>query len=162
MIAVPESNQPDRVRSSKSFSPKKTTQSLPRQWQNKSQKQTTSVPAFVRILLLFQQTSAMLTWGAVATTLVMYGLNVYTQELWNREHRQLQNLQRQERTVAGLKESLKDEIVESGNLRSDEFVPITPEKNIYLEPAMNSQEAPHHSSSIRQVISPQTDRPLAY
>jgi len=150
------------VRLRKSSGSRVTSQPLPPQWRDRRQKNKTTFPFLIRILLLFQHTSSLLTLGAIAATLVMYGLTVYTQQLWNRQYQQLQTLQRHERTVTSINEALKDEIVDSGNGRNQNLVPLTPNRVIYLEPAEIPESPPTKSSSLPPLESPSLNSPFGY
>ena len=163
MFAVPESKKRDRVSSLKSSGSRVTSRPLPPQWRDRSQKnKKTTFPLFIRILLFLQQSSSLLTFGAIVATLGLYGLTVYTQQSWNREYEKLESLQRHERTVTNINEALKDQIAESNNSSNQDLVPLTPDKNIYIKPTGISVSPESQSSSVRKVESPKTDRPLAY
>jgi hypothetical protein len=161
MFAVSESKKTSRVRSSKSSGSRVTSRSLPPQW-NPSRKKTTTLPLFLQILLIFQRTSAGFALAAVGTTLVLYGLTEYTQQLWNRQYQRLNTLQRHERTVTSINEALQNKITEQATTGNQDLTPISPDKNIYLEPAVVTEIMPKQSSQLRPIEFPKTDRPLAY
>jgi len=163
MFTVPKSKPSNRVRRSKSSGSRVTSQPLPQQWQSSSRKKKKSFPVFIQILLLLQHTSSLVALGAIALSLVMYGLQFRTQQAWNQEYEELQSLQRYERTVTGINEALKDEIAESGSNNSQNLVPITPERNIYLQPAAipNAEVSPSSSEPENQNAF-LTNRPIAY
>lgn len=162
MLAVPDYKKPQRVRSLKSSGSRVTSRPLPPQWRTSGQKKARGLPLLMRLFLLLQRTSSLITLGAVGTTLVMYGLTVYTQQLWNQQYQKLQDLQRHERTITSINEGLKEEIASSGNLRKQGFVPLTPDKNIYLQSEPIPESSKLNSSSVSSVETPQTDRPIAY
>ncbi len=136
---------------------------LPPQWRNRPRRNQKNFPILIRVLLLFQYTSSVLTLGGIAITLVMYGLTVYTQQLWNRQYEKLQTLQRHERTVISINEALKDEIIESGNRTRQNLVPLTPDRMIYLQPAPIPESPDNDASSPEKLEPPQiNDRPLGY
>ncbi|NBD17419.1 MAG: hypothetical protein GVY04_15145 [Cyanobacteria bacterium] len=163
MFTVSKSKPSNRVRRSKSSGSRVTSQPLPQQWQSSSPKKKKSFPVFIQILLLLQHTSSLVALGAIALSLVMYGLQFRTQQAWNQEYEELQSLQRYERTVTGINEALKDEIAESGSNNSQNLVPITPERNIYLQPAAipNAEVSPSSSEPENQNAF-LTNRPIAY
>jgi len=163
MFTVSKSKPSNRVRRSKSSGSRVTSQPLPQQWQSSSPKKKKSFPLYIRILLLLQHTSSLVALGAIALSLVMYGLQFRTQQAWNQEYEELQSLQRYERTVTGINEALKDEIAESGSNNSQNLVPITPERNIYLQPAAipNAEVSPSSSEPENQNAF-LTNRPIAY
>jgi len=163
MFTVSKSKPSNRVRRSKSSGSRVTSQPLPQQWQSSSPKKKKSFPLYIRILLLLQHTSSLVALGAIALSLVMYGLQFRTQQAWNQEYEELQSLQRYERTVTGINEALKDEIAESGSRNGQNLVPITPERNIYLQPAaIPNWEATPSTSDPENQNSLLTNRPIAY
>ncbi|PNW65431.1 UNVERIFIED_CONTAM: hypothetical protein BEN50_23015 [Euhalothece sp. KZN 001] len=104
----------------------------------------------------------MLTFGAIVATLGMYGLTVYTQQLWNQEYKELESLQRHERNVTNINEALKDQIAESNNGSNQDLIPLTPDKNVYIKPTVHSVSPESETPQMRKIESPETDRPLAY
>lgn len=156
MFAVSESEKSTPAQSSRS---RVAISSLPQQW-SRHRKVKKTIPLFLRILLWVQRTSAILTLGSLGATLVVYGLTFYTQQQWNRQYDQLQNLQRQERNVTVISEALQDQIIEQENDASKELIPLTPEKNIYLAPVEDFSEA--KSVQNHQFEMPKIDRPLGY
>ncbi|PSO51324.1 MAG: hypothetical protein BRC33_00680 [Cyanobacteria bacterium SW_9_44_58] len=162
MSAVRSPKKTSQLRSSKSSGSQATSQSLPLQWK-RSRKNEKSFPLLIRVLLFLQHTSSILTLSAIAGSLIMYGLTFYTQQMWNRQYDKLQELQYYERNVTSIHEALKDEIAEQAKTTNETFVPLTPDYNLYLEPAMISHSSETASSSqSRKVEPPKTDRPVAY
>jgi len=163
MFTVSKSKPSNRVRRSKSSGSRVTSQPLPQQWRPSSRKKKKSFPLYIRVLLLLQHTSSLVALGAIALSLVMYGLQFRTQQAWNQEYEELQSLQRYERTVTGINEALKDEMAESGSGNSQNLVPITPERNIYLQPAaIHNWEATPSTSDPENQNALLTNRPIAY
>ena len=163
MFTVPKSKPSNRIRRSKASGSRIASQPLPPQWQPSSRKKKKSFPLYLQVLLLLQHTSSLVALGAIALSLVMYGLQFRTQQAWNQEYEELQSLQRYERTVTGINEALKDEIAESGTRNGQNLVPITPERNIYLQPAaMRNWEATPSTSDPENQNALLTNRPIAY
>lgn len=163
MFAVPESKKRDRVSSLKSSGSRVTSRPLPPQWRDRSQKnKKTTFPLFIRTFLFLQRSSSLLTFGAIVATLGMYGLTVYTQQLWNQEYQELESLQRHERNVTNINEALKDQIAESNNGSNQDLIPLTPDKNVYIKPTVHSVFPESETPQMRKIESPETDRPLAY
>lgn len=163
MFAVPESKKRDRVSSLKSSGSRVTSRPLPPQWRDRSQKKNkTAFPLFIRILLFLQRSSSLLTFCGIVGTLGMYGLTVYTQQLWNQEYKELESLQRHERTVTNINGALKDQIADTNNDSNQDLIPLTPDKNVYIKPTVHSVSPESETSQVRKVESPETDRPLAY
>lgn len=156
MFAVSE--KPTPVRSSQ------TSSSVPPQW-NRYRKTKKSVPLFLRVLLFFQYTSAILTIGTIGASLVVYGLTFYTQQQWNQKYDQLRRLQSHERNITVTKEALQDQIIKQEGNQNHDFVPVTPDKTIYLEPTPPdnlSDSSETASDQDQQLETPTTERPLSY
>ncbi|MDR9402318.1 MAG: hypothetical protein RI580_02655 [Halothece sp. Uz-M2-17] len=161
MLTAQQPKPSNRVRPSKSSGSRVTSQPLPPQWRNKNQKK--SIPLLIRVLLLVQRTSALVALGAIALSLVMYGLQFRNQQAWNQEYEELQRLQRYERSVTGINEALKEHIATSGSTENQEWVALTPERNIYLEPAPVAEtEVTPQTKGDENLIPPQIDRPISY
>ncbi|WP_150107027.1 hypothetical protein [Halothece sp. PCC 7418] len=138
-----------------------TSRPLPRQWRNQNQKKT--IPLFVRVLLLLQRTSGLVALGAIALSLIMYGLQFRNQQVWNQEYEELQRLQRYERNVIGINEALKEQIALSGSTKNQGWVTLTPDRNIYLEPAPVPETEASAKTKVEENLKPPAiDRPIAY
>jgi hypothetical protein len=70
----------------------------------------------------------------VATTLVVYGLTVYSQELWSQGYRRLQNLQRQERQLTTTNAALTHKMAEDAEKPTAGLDSPTPATTIFLPP----------------------------
>lgn len=165
MFAVSESEKPAPVKSSRTTHPRVDSSSLPPQWKRYRNTKKKKVPLFLRALLFLQYTSALLTVGTIGASLVVYGLSYYTQQQWNESYEQLMTLQRHERNLTVINESLQDQITREGNRQNDQWIPLTPDKNIYLEPtpADNLPETSQVNREPEEASeSPSTERPLGY
>lgn len=164
MFAVSESEKSASVRSSQTSGSRGVSSSLPPQW-HRYRKTKKSVPLFLRVLLFFQYTSAILTIGSIGASLFVYGLTFYTQQQWNQKYDHLKELQSQERNITVIKEALQEQIIKQEGNQNNDFVPVTPDKNIYLEPtpADNLSDISETASDqTQQLETPKTERPLSY
>lgn len=163
MLTAQTSQPSPPVRSSKSSGLRVTSQPLPRQWRNRSHPKKKTLPLFIRILLFLHQTSSFVAVGAIALSLILYGVHFRMQQLWNQKHEQLQSLQRHEQTVTSFNEALKEEIAQSASRHNQNWVPLTPDRNIYLEPAAvpHSEATPSDDMSSTSTTL-KIDRPIAY
>jgi len=107
MLTTPQTTPAPQVRRSKSSGLRVTSHPLPPQWRQRSRNQKQKpLPLFIRILLFLQHTSSWVALGAIAVSLVLYGLHSRTQQAWNQQYQELQSLQRYERSVIGINEAL--------------------------------------------------------
>ncbi len=155
-----QKSQPS-VHSSKSSGLRVTSRPLPPQWRNGSHPKKKTLPLFIRFLLFLHQTSSFVAVGAIALSLILYGVHFRMQQVWNQKHEQLQSLQRHEQTVTSFNEALKEEIAQSATTQTQNWIPLTPDRNIYLEPATVPQPETTPSDDIK-VTAPKIDRPIAY
>jgi len=163
MLTAQTSQPSPPVRSSKSSGLRVTSQPLPRQWRNRSHPKKKTLPLFIRILLFLHQTSSFVAVGAIALSLILYGVHFRMQQLWNQQHEQLQSLQRHEQTVTSFNEALKEEIAQSASSQNQNWVPLTPDRNLYLESATIPQPETTASDDISSnLTAPKLDRPIAY
>jgi hypothetical protein len=163
MLTAKQSQSSRPVRSSKSSGLRVTSRPLPPQWRNRSPNPKKTLPLLLRVLLFLHQTSSLVAVGAIALSLILYGVQFRMQQVWNQKHEELQSLQRHEQTVTSFNEALKEEIAQSASRHNQNWVPLTPDRNIYLEPA----EVPHSEETPSDDMSstPTTlkiDRPIAY
>lgn len=130
--------------------PKPTVRSLPA---------TRSIPKWLRLLILTQRGSSIVTFALVGLTLLVYGWTVYAQELWGRQYRQLEALQRQERQLTATNEALKQNLAQQAEQPGSRLTPPNPNSMIFLPPA-----APRPSTApaapAQTPLAP--NRPLAY
>ncbi len=94
-----------------------------------------TVPTWLLRFYTLHRYSSVTTFFLVATTLVVYGLNVYSQELWGQGYRRVQNLQRQERQLTTTNAALKHKMAEDAEQPTAGLESPTPAKTIFLPPA---------------------------
>ncbi len=128
----------------------------------RSQPSRKAYPFWLRVLLGLQSSCFLLALGGLGLTLVTYALTFYTQQQWNQQYNQLQELQQQERHLNILNESLKEEMVSDSTMIDGTLVPLTPDKTIYLEPAPIEDSKNHSPEEKTPQQSPERDYPLAY
>ncbi|MEM1393422.1 MAG: hypothetical protein AAF757_05745 [Cyanobacteria bacterium P01_D01_bin.116] len=77
--------------------------------------------------------TAVITFLLVSSTLIVYGLTVYSQHLWSRSYQKLQDLQRNERQLTKHDEMLKNKMAEEAEKPHSGMVSPTPANTIFLE-----------------------------
>ncbi|NEQ22655.1 MAG: hypothetical protein F6K28_26435 [Microcoleus sp. SIO2G3] len=131
-------------------SPRSTVRSLP---------VTRSTPKWLRLLILTQRSSSIVTFALVGLTLAVYGWTVYAQELWGRQYRQLEALQRQERQLTTANEALKQNLAQQAEQPNSRLTAPNPSSMIFLQPAAPRPTTAPATSSATPLA---PNRPLAY
>jgi hypothetical protein len=89
-------------------------------------------PWWLRSLLLMQRTSTVVAFGLIGSTLLVYAMTVYSQQLWNRQYRQLENLQRHKRDLIATHETLKHQLAQEALQSKNQLVNPEPSHTIFL------------------------------
>lgn len=113
-----------------------------------------------RTLLWAQRGSLVASASLIALMLGVYAWTVYIQQMWSKEYRQLENLQRQERQMTAANESLKNQLAKTAENPSSGLVPPSLTNNIFLPSAPQRQLAPK-SPAIAPPM-PIAKKPLGY
>jgi len=119
------------------------------------------LPLWLRSLLWIQHSSAVVTFGLIGTTLLIYAVTVYSQQIWSREYRQLEELQRQERNLVATHESLKNQLAVEAQNEQAGLVSPHPNNTIFLSPSPNSPFK-NRSESSSETSSLPEKTPLGY
>ncbi len=122
-----------------------------------------SEPIWLLRLLTLHRHSSILAFLLVATTLVVYGWTVYSQQVWGQAFRRLQNFQRYERQLTTTNEVLKNKMAQEAQTPAAGLVSPSPNGTIFLRPApenSNNQETPNTNTDPERP--PQTPTPLGY
>jgi hypothetical protein len=91
----------------------------------------------LKILRLFQQSSSLLSFSLVVITLIVYVSSFYLPQKWSKQYKQLTVLQRQERELTRVNESLKKQLAQQAQQPDAGLENFDPTKAIFLEPAEN-------------------------
>ena len=97
-------------------------------------------PVYLKILLVLQRSSLAMAGFSIVTGIILYLSTVAIPQQWSEEYRNLETLQRQERQLTTIGESLKYKI--SRQARQFQMSPITSKNTVFLKPntvAVNSQ-----------------------
>jgi hypothetical protein len=97
-----------------------------------------SPPLWLLRLHTIHRNSSIAAFLLVATTLVVYGWTVYSQELWSQAYHKLQNLQRQDRQLTTTNEVLQNKMAVEGEKPSTGLVAPTPARAIFINPASHN------------------------
>lgn len=96
-------------------------------------------PAYLKILLLLQKGSLGVACLSIVTGIILYLSSVSLPQKWSKEYRNLENLQRQERQLTTMGETLKYKLAQQA--QEFQLPPITSQNTVFLKPkslAINS------------------------
>ena len=90
----------------------------------------------------FYRHTSVITFLLVSATLIVYGWTVYSQHLWSKSYKKLQDLQRDERQLTKHDEALKNRMAQEAQKPYSGLVSPTPANTIFLEETtpLNSQQ----------------------
>lgn len=92
-------------------------------------------PLWLQLLAITHRVSSVVSFGMVVSVLAVYGWTVYSQQLWDREYRRLESLQRQERQLTAANELLKTQMAQEAEHPSSGLVSPSLDRAIFLRPA---------------------------
>jgi membrane protein insertase Oxa1/YidC/SpoIIIJ len=92
----------------------------------------------LKVLRFFQQSSSVLAFSLVIVTLLVYVSSFYLPQKWSKQYKQLTILQRQERELTRVNESLKKQLAQQAQRPDSGLESFDPTKAIFIEPAKNS------------------------
>ncbi|AFZ23534.1 hypothetical protein Cylst_1237 [Cylindrospermum stagnale PCC 7417] len=121
-----------------------------------------SAPVWLLRLCNFNRYSSVVAFLLVATTLVVYGWTVYSQELWSQAYRKLQNLQRHERQLTTTNATLTNKMAEEAEKPTAGLVSPTPAGTIFLPPASHTSKPTSSNTTPNSEMQQQTLSPLGY
>ncbi|WP_019509478.1 hypothetical protein [Pleurocapsa sp. PCC 7319] len=99
--------------------------------------QTNNLPRHLQVLSLLQKGSFGLALVSMATSISLYISTVQIPKLWSQEYQNLENLQRQERQLIAINETIKYQIAQEAGKNSNLTV-STPESALFISPAQVS------------------------
>ncbi len=117
-------------------------------------------PNWLRTLIMMQRSSDIMMFSLVTVMLTIYGLTVYTQQLWTKEYRKLDHLQRQERQMTAANELLKNQLAQQAENPETGLIPPNPAKTIFL-PAAPQRQLQQQPTTAKAIVSPPKP-PLGY
>lgn len=119
-----------------------------------------TMPSWLLRLCSLQRYTSVLSFLLVVSTLIAYGYTVYSQQLWSKSYRKLQDLQRTERQLTITNNALKTKIAAEAENKSAGLTSPSPASQIFLPAAPDSK--PDTPSSV--VNTPQTPNsvPIGY
>ena len=110
-------------------------------------------PVYLKILVLLQKASLGAAGLSIVTGIILYLSSVSLPQKWSKEYRNLENLQRQERQLTTMGETLKYKLAQQA--QELQLSPITSQNTIFLKPkklAINPQANQENSDkSLKKV-----------
>ncbi|MDZ8050745.1 MAG: hypothetical protein RMX68_020865 [Aulosira sp. ZfuVER01] len=125
-------------------------------------KSSGNLPVWLLRLYTFHRYSSVVTFLLVATTLVVYGWTVYSQDIWSQGYRRLQSLQRHERQLTTTNAALTNKMAEEAEQPAAGLVLPTPDRTIFLPPASYSPNSTPPKTTPDSEPPEQTTSPLGY
>jgi hypothetical protein len=92
----------------------------------------------LKILRLIQQSSSLIAFVLVIATLIIYACSFYLPQQWSKEYKQLKILQRQERELIRVNESLKKQLAQQAENPDAGLENFDPTSAIFISPAQSS------------------------
>ncbi|BAZ14193.1 hypothetical protein NIES4071_60330 [Calothrix sp. NIES-4071] len=119
-----------------------------------------TMPAWLLRLCSLQRYTSVLSFLLVVATLIAYGYTVYSQQLWSKLYRNLQELQRNERQLTITNNALKSKIAAEAENKSTGLVSPSPASQLFIDAAPDSK--PDTSSTVVNTIPQQNSTPIGY
>lgn len=120
-----------------------------------------SLPKWLISFYTVHRYSSVVAFLLVASTLVIYGLTVYSQQVWSQSYRRMQNLQRDERQMTTFNENVKNKMAKEAEKPSAGLVSPSPEGLIFLRPtSANNYSEPTDKKPEEEL--PQNSTPVGY
>jgi hypothetical protein len=94
-----------------------------------------TLPVQLQILLFLQKSSFGLALVLIASSIAVYVSNVRIPQLWSQEYSNLETLQRQERELIAINETLKHEIAQKAQEKNSQLVSLSVDNAIFIPPA---------------------------
>ena len=121
-----------------------------------------TAPSWLLRLYTFHRYSTVFAFLLVASTLAVYGWTVYSQELWGKSYRRLQNLQRYERMLTTTNATLTNKMAKDAEQPAAGLVSPTPQGMIFLSPPSHSPKPASSNITPSSEKQQQTLSPLGY
>jgi NADH:ubiquinone oxidoreductase subunit 5 (subunit L)/multisubunit Na+/H+ antiporter MnhA subunit len=120
------------------------------------------LPVKIQILLFLQRGSFVLAFTLIASSIAVYISTVRIPQIWSKEYRNLETLQRQERQLTAINETLKQKIAQQAENAENNLVPLTSTNAIFVPPASIVPRSGANSAKNSQNHWLARDIPLGY
>ena len=116
---------------------------------SKNFSRSNTLPKNLKVLSLLQKGSFGLAIASLTTSIGVYISTVQIPKLWSQEYQHLENLQRQERQLIAVNETIKYQIAREANLDRERSV-SKPESAIFVSPAKIVAKSDRHLNRKQQ------------
>lgn len=120
----------------------------------------TKVPVWLMRWNSLHRHTSVITFLLVSATLIVYGWTVYSQHLWSRSYKELQELQRDERQLTKHDETIKNQMAQEAQKPHSGLVSPTPSKIIFVPEATPSNYQKANQESLP--MQPQHNNAVGY
>jgi hypothetical protein len=120
---------------------------------------TQPTPGWLKLLIMTQRASLLLTFLLVGSALAAYGWTVYIQQQWGQEFRRLESLKKHERQFIAGNEALKHEMAEQAEAPTSGLMVPDPTNAFFLTPAPSRPPAEPERPPAAQAV---PTKPLGY
>ncbi|WP_414565681.1 MULTISPECIES: hypothetical protein [unclassified Anabaena] len=122
-----------------------------------------AAPFWLLRLYTSHRYSSIVAFLLVNATLVVYGLTVYSQDLWGQGYRKLQDFQLYERQLTTTNATLKNQMAEEAEKQTSGLVSPTPARTLFLPTSPPSASSLPTPATMPNLATPQqTSSPLGY
>jgi hypothetical protein len=126
------------------------------------QDNTGTLPLWLLRFSVFHRYSSVVAFLLVAATLVVYGWTVYSQDIWSKGYRKLQNLQRHERQLKTTNAALTNKMAQEAEQPTAGLALPTPSSTIFLPPASHSPNSTPTQTAPNSETQPAISSPMGY
>lgn len=120
------------------------------------------LPAELRSLQAVQKISSAIAFCLVASTLGVYAWSVCIPRLWSQEYRRLETLQRNERHLTAMGETIKNQLAQQAERPETGLASLNPGQVIFLSPTSISDRNSPLKATANRTQSTSDRTPLAY
>ncbi|MCP6759839.1 MAG: hypothetical protein NHB32_13985 [Fischerella sp. CENA71] len=123
-----------------------------------------TIPMWLLRFYAINRYSGIVAFVLVATTLIIYGWTVYSQQLWSQSYRKLQTLQRDERQLTTTIEVLKNKMAQEAQTPGAGLVSPSPAGAIFLPPAPEDSKSSPSTTTTQSnfQLQEQNSEPVGY
>lgn len=120
------------------------------------------LPIWLMKLYQANDFSSIITLLLVLSTLTVYGLTVYSQQLWSSSYKRLRQLQRHERQLNTANATLTNKIAEDGEKPKAGMATVSPESAIFINPMPENATKPSVTHELDKTVENKSPTPLGY
>jgi hypothetical protein len=120
------------------------------------------LPTELRSLLALQKLTSAIAGCLVVSALGVYAWSVYIPRYWSQEYEQLETLQRHERHLTAMSETIKNQLAQQAERPETGLANLHPSQVIFLSPSSASSEKQPQKITAAEKKSSTNQTPIAY